>query len=233
MSQTLRNAAAQLPKTRDRPVTPKFLAVRHFVKFRNAHAVCIWRHMFRHYVHRNFAKVKVRPDSRRRRNACRFEYVANHFLRQFPCRFLIQRKIMRQVDKAFVDRIDVNIFFAHIFQINFIDAGRILHILRHLWLCYQELDLLARAPFHLAHLLIYLEQARTSGNAIRFEAWSHGKTNRLFRTARIRNHKIRRQRVKPAKHTLHRRKKRLQVNRNISTCFARQSHKMKYRTLLH
>ena len=129
--------------------------------------------MLCHHIHRDFAKVKVRPDARRRRDARRFKHIANHVFCKFPRRLLVHRKIMRQVDKAFVNRIDMDIVSTHVFQINVKNAGGILHVLCHLRRRHNVLYILARLAFDFAHFLDNFEQARTSGNPVSLKARTH------------------------------------------------------------
>jgi len=103
------------------------------------------------------------------------------------------------------------------------------YIVRHLGLCHYIIQL-ERAVFlklrgevrlprelparrspaargvYLAHALHDLEQPCPAGDTVALERGRHRKAYRLFRARGVRHDKIRRKRIQPALHTLHRRK---------------------------
>ena len=118
----------------------------------------------------------------------------------------------------------MNIFGAHILQVDIVHLRGILHILRHLRLRNRELDLFARAPQHLAYLLVHLEKSRTPRNPVGLERRRHRQANRFFGATLVGHHQLRLQRVKTTEDTFHRGKERLEVY----GCISAGRHKGKY-----
>ena len=123
------DAAADAPEVRQRPVWPELPAEFHFIELCDAHAVFIGRNVLCHNVHGDLGEEQVRPDAGRRRDAGRFEYVADDGLRQLMGGAVI--RIVRHIEEDLVDGIDDDVFRCDIFSVNLIDARTVFHIIGH------------------------------------------------------------------------------------------------------
>ena len=123
------DAAADAPEVRQRPVWPELPAEFHFIELCDAHAVFIGRNVLCHDVHGDLGEEQVRPDAGRRRDAGRFEYVADDRLRQLMGGAVI--RIVRHIEEDLVDGIDDDVLRCDIFSVNFVDARTVFHIIGH------------------------------------------------------------------------------------------------------
>ena len=232
-------SAPDPPEICQRTVGPERPAVRHLIELRDPHAVLVRRDMFRPDIHRCFAQIQVRTDSRCRCDPCRLEHIQDHFPRQLPCRHLIGPQIRRRVNEHFIDGIDMDILRGDIFQVHLIDLAADLHIARHLRRrCHKihrkrgiplQLRSLAGRPcklpsrralppgcIDLPDFLFHLKEPRPAGDAVSLQRRRDSKADRLLCTAPVSHHQIRCHRIQSPLHTFDRGIKRFQVDRDIS-----------------
>src|SRR5574344_772516 len=130
-SQFLCDTTSDAPEIGQRAVVPELFSVIHFVQFGNAHPVLVCRCFLCHYIHGHLAKIEVRPDTRRSRDACLLQHVAYHRHSHFVgCQFH-HIQIIRDVHQHFVNGVDVYVLRRHILQIDAIDLGAHLNVTCH------------------------------------------------------------------------------------------------------
>ena len=145
------DTAADTPEVRQRPVWPELPAEFHFIELCDAHAVFISRDVLCDDVHGDLGEEQVRPDAGRRRDAGRFEYVADDGLRQLMGGAVI--RIVRHIEKNLVDGIDDDVFRCDIFSVNFVDARTVFHIIGHARRCDHEIHRQRRVALQLGKLV--------------------------------------------------------------------------------
>ena len=109
--------------------------------------------------------------------------------------FFVQRKVPGNIKKAFVDRIDVDVVGADVLEIDVVDLGGNIHVLRHLRGSRNEIDFFTGLSAVIFELLEDFEEAWSTGNAERFEARGHGEADRFFSAAGVGDDEVCGQRV--------------------------------------
>lgn len=82
-------------------------------------------------IHCHFAEEKVRPDSRSCRDAGCLKHIKDDLYCKLVRRQLISFQIVRYVHEHFVDGVNHNVLRCDVLEVNLIDAGAVLHVVRH------------------------------------------------------------------------------------------------------
>jgi len=112
-------------------VRPKLTPELHFIQFGYSDAVFVGGDVFRHNVHCHLAEKEVRPDPSGCRDAGCLKHVEDDLHRQLVRRQLVGFQIVRHVHEHLVDGVDHNVLRRNVLEINLIDAGAVLHVVRH------------------------------------------------------------------------------------------------------
>ena len=127
----LRNTSTHAPEIRERLVRPKLTPELHFIQFGYSDAVLVGWDVLRYNVHCHFAEKEVRPDPSGCRDAGCLKHVEDNLHGEIMCRELVGIQVVRHVHEHLVDGVDHDVLRGNIFEINLIDAGAILHVVRH------------------------------------------------------------------------------------------------------
>ena len=87
--------------------------------------------MFGPDVHGNLTQIKIGSDSGSCRNPGLFHYIGDHFCSKLSGCHLIHSKIMGDVHKHLIYRIDMHVLRCQITEVNVIDPGAVVHVQRH------------------------------------------------------------------------------------------------------
>ncbi len=234
---------ADPPEIRKRAVVPKHMAVTRFVQFRNPRAVFVRFGVLSHNVHCNLAKVQICADADGRCNACCFQNIKNNRSGKLARRLPVKIKIIRHIYKHLVNRVNMDILWLNIFQVNLVNVGVASNVVRHTRDSDNIIQLQLRRfrqcvpvagfplenmirgmaqtfPVDFLHPPHHLKQTRPPRYAVGFQRGRDSKTNGFVCTALICNNKICRHRVKPPFQAFHRSIKRFAVNRDIKAFFS-------------
>ena len=110
---------------------PKLTPELHLIQLCNADTVLVGGDVLRHNVHCHFAEEKIRADSCGCCDAGCFKHIEDDLHGEVMCRELVSIQVVRHIHEHFVDGVDHNIFRGNILEINLIDAGAVLHVVRH------------------------------------------------------------------------------------------------------
>ena len=110
---------------------PKLTPELHFIQFGYSDAVFVGGDVLRYNVHCHFAEEKIRADSCGCRDAGCLKHIEDDLHCEVMCRELVSIQVVRHVHEHLVDGVDHNIFRGNILEINLIDAGAVLHVIRH------------------------------------------------------------------------------------------------------
>ena len=133
-------------------------------------------------------------------------HIQNDSLRQLISCHSIGFQIMCHVHKHFINRIYMNIFRRHIFQIYIIDPRTVFHIKCHPRRCrnVRQFRLTGfSAAVYLFYFLNHFKKPGPSRNPIFFQGWRNCQADGFFRAAFIRHHQIGGQRIKSTLHTFY------------------------------
>ena len=204
--QFLRISRSDTPEIRDRPVVPKQFTVTFFIQLGNAHTVFIRIDVLCHNIHCDFAQIQVGSDPGSGRDPNVILHIQNDSLRQLISCHSIGFQIMCHVHKHFINRIYMNIFRRHIFQIYIIDPRTVFHIKCHPRRCrnIRQFRLTGfSAAVYLFYFLNHFKKPGSSRNPIFFQGWRNCQADGFFRAAFIRHHQIGGQRIKSTLHTFY------------------------------
>ena len=196
--------ASDAPEIRQRTVLPQLFPIFPLIQFGNPHAVLIRLDALRHDVHCDFGEIQIGPDAGCRCDSGCFQHIADHRHDQLVRTHAVQRQIIGQIKKAFVNRIHMNVLRTDVLQIDFIDIGGILDIFCHTRRRDQIWYFPSRQHLNFAKPLFHLEKPAASGESICFERRRHCKADGLIRPRFIRDDKIRPQWIQSPFDTLHR-----------------------------
>ena len=208
-------------------MVPQRTPVRSFIQFGNTHSILIRRDMLCSDIHSDLAEIQVGPDSGRGCDPGQIQYVQYHCPGQFPGSHPVSAQIGCDIDKHFVNGIDVDVLRGNVFQINFVDPAADLHITRHLRRSghigkFQRRvgpqfrilagrtaepasrSLLKPQRIHFLYFLHDFKQPCPAGDPVCFQGWRYGQADGLLRAASVRHHQIGSHRIQTAVHTLHR-----------------------------
>ena len=122
-------ARADHPEICQGPVIPEEDLILVFIKLGDPDAVFIRRGFFRHDIHANLRKIQVGADSDGRGDAGLFQDVSDHGDRHLVGRGdtgglrirFIEMQVSGHIDKALIDRIDMDVFGGDVLPVNLID----------------------------------------------------------------------------------------------------------------
>ena len=205
--------AAYPPEIRERTVVPQVAAVAHLVQLRDTHTICIRLDVFGPNIHGDLAEVEIRADARRGGDAGRLQYILNDLHRQLAGAEFVGVQVVGNVHQHFVYRIVVNVTGGNVFEIDIVDPGTPLHVVRHPGRSHDVVHRQTGVGFQrgiigggtgepparrgqlplgvdLPDPLYHLEQPGPSGDAPGFQGGGDGQTDSLFRSAQVRHHKV-------------------------------------------
>ena len=110
---------------------PKLTPELRLIQLCNADAVFVGGDVLRHNIHCHFAEEKIRADSCGCCDAGCFKHIEDDLHGEVMCRELVSIQVVRHVHEHLVDGVDHDVLRGNIFEINLIDAGAILHVVRH------------------------------------------------------------------------------------------------------
>ena len=110
---------------------PKLAPELHLIQLCNADAVLVGRDVFRHNVHCHFAEEKIRADSCGCCDAGCFKHIEDDLHGEVMCRELVSIQVVRHVHEHLVDGVDYDVLRRDILEVDLIDAGAVLHVVRH------------------------------------------------------------------------------------------------------
>ena len=197
---------------------PKLTPELHFIQLRNADAVFVGGDVFRHNVHCHLAEKEIRPNPSGCRDTGCFKHIEDDLHGEIMRRELVGVQVVRHVHEHLVDGVDHNIFRGNILEINLINAGAVLHVVRHPRRRDDEVNRQRRVCLQLRekvrcavqpmprrvvlpsgirflHTLLDFKQPPASGDTVALEGGRDGKADGLIGTAFIRNNKVCVQRI--------------------------------------
>ena len=110
---------------------PKLTPELHLIQLCNADAVFIGGNVLRYNVHGYLAKKEVCPDSGSCRDAGGFQHVENDLHGKLPGRQPVGAEIVGDVHEHLVDGVDHHVLRRDVLEVNLINAGAVLHVVRH------------------------------------------------------------------------------------------------------
>lgn len=166
----------------------------------------------------------------------------NHLHHETSCGELVNFKVIGEIDKHLVYRIDDYIVLGDVLFVNFINFSARFDVFAHSRNGYDIPDFkrgivfkflvdkrftLERAVRRVfSSLSVYVanfsddfEKPRSAGDSVSFERGRHGETNGLFRSRAVRHDKINAERVETSLNALNRRKKRFKIYRGVYSVF--------------
>ena len=192
-------------------IAPKLLTVLFFIQLGDAHAIRVGWLFLCHDVHGHLGEVQVGTDADRGSDACFPDHIADHpqrhVVRHRHTRrlgiFSVKSQIGSDVQKAFVNGVNVDVLRCHIAQIDGIDLRGDALILRHARHSHDAADL--GVVLHLIQPdgLLRLKQPGTTRHANGLQRGGHGQANGLIRAALVRHQQVGGQRVEPTVNTFY------------------------------
>jgi len=125
------NASTHAPEVREGLMRPKLTTELHLIQLRNADTVFVGGDVLRHNVHRHFAEKKVRPNSCGCCDAGCLKHVEDDLHGEVMRRELVGIQVVRHVHEHLVDGVDHNVLRRDVLEINLINTGAVLHVVRH------------------------------------------------------------------------------------------------------
>ena len=87
--------------------------------------------MLRHNIHCHFAEEKIRADSGGCCYAGCFQHIEDDLHGEVMGRELVGVQVVRHIQEHLVDGVDHDVLRRNVLEIDLIDAGAILHVVRH------------------------------------------------------------------------------------------------------
>jgi len=214
----LGNASTYAPEVREGLMRPKLTPELHLIQLRNADAVLVGGDVLRHNVHCHFAEEKIRTDPGGCCDAGCLKYVEDDLHGEVMCRELVGIQVVRHVHEHLVDGVDYDVLRRNVLEIDLIDAGAVLHVVRHPRRRDDEVNRQRRVCLQLReevrcavqsvsrcvvlpsgirflHPLLDFKQPPASGDAVALEGGRDGKADGLVRPAFVRDNKVCVQRI--------------------------------------
>ena len=160
--------------------------------------------MLRLHIQRHLRQEHIRADASGRANAKPLINRVHKQLRDLARRFSVQLQVWRQIQKALVYRIHMNIISAEIIKIMAIDGAGVFHVLLH-----------ARLRYNIFNPRRNLKQPAPVAHAKSLQRRRYRKADCTTTTRRVSHHKIGLKGVKPPLHALHRSIKAFQIYAGI------------------
>ena len=110
---------------------PKLTPELHFIQFGYSDAVLVGGDVLRYNVHCHFAEEKIRADSCGCCDAGCFKHIEDDLHGEVMCRELVSIQVVRHVHEHLVDGVDYDVLRRDILEVDLIDAGAVLHVVRH------------------------------------------------------------------------------------------------------
>ena len=214
----LGNAPTHTPEVREGLVRPKLVPELHLIQLCNADAVFVGGDVLRHNVHCHLAEEKVCADSCCCCDTGCFQHIEDDFHGEVMNRELVGVQVVRHIQEHLVDGVDNDVLRGDVLEIDLIDAGAVLHVVRHprrrddevngqrrvclqlreeVRCAAQPASRCVKLPPDICFLyaLLDFKQPPTPGDTVALEGGCNGKADGLVRPALICNNKICVQRI--------------------------------------
>ena len=110
---------------------PKLTPELYLIQLCNADTVLVGGDMLRHNIHCHFAEKEIRPNPSGCRDAGCLKHVEDDLHGKVMCRELVGVQVVRHVHEHLVNGIDHNVLRRDVLEVDLIDAGAVLHVIRH------------------------------------------------------------------------------------------------------
>ena len=110
---------------------PKLVPELHLIQLRNTDAVFVGGDVLRHNVHCNFAEEKIRANSCGCCDAGCFKHIEDDLHGKVMSREFVGIQVVRHVHEHLVDGVDHDVLRRDVLEVDLIDAGAVLYIVRH------------------------------------------------------------------------------------------------------
>ena len=110
---------------------PKLTPELYLIQLRNADAVLVGGDVFRHNAHCHFAEKEVRPDSCGCCDAGCFKHIEDDLHGEIMGGELVGIQVVRHIHEHLVDGVDYDVLRRNVLEVDLIDAGAVLHVIRH------------------------------------------------------------------------------------------------------
>ena len=110
---------------------PKLTSELHLIQLCNADAVLIGGDVLCHNVHCHFAEEKIRADSCGCCDAGCFKHIEDDLHGEIMGGELVGVQVVRHVHEHLVDGVDYDVLRRDVLEVDLIDAGAVLHVVRH------------------------------------------------------------------------------------------------------
>jgi len=127
----LGNASTYAPEVRERLMRPKLTPELHLIQLCNANAVLVGGDVLRYNVHCHFAEKEVRPDPGGCRDAGCLKHIEDDLHGEIMGGELVGIQVVRHIHEHLVDGVDHNVLRRNVLEVDLIDAGAVLHVIRH------------------------------------------------------------------------------------------------------
>jgi len=110
---------------------PKLAPELHLIQLCNADAVLVGGDVLRHNIHCHFAEEKIRADSCCCCDAGCFKHIEDDLHGEIMGGELVGVQVVRHVHEHLVDGVDNDVLRRNVLEVDLIDAGAVLHVVRH------------------------------------------------------------------------------------------------------
>ena len=119
---------------------PKLTPELHLIHLCNADAVLVGGDVLRHNVHCHFAEEEVRADSCGCCDAGCLKHVEDNLHSKVMGGELVGVQVVRHIHKHLVNGVDYDVLRCDVLEVYLIDAGAVLHVVRHPGRCNDEVN---------------------------------------------------------------------------------------------